>query len=106
MVRVLDRRITLVRVTEVNTGTGLTLVETPLGSLWASRADVGDAERVAAGSVQGTVRSSWLVRSSELARGLRPKDRVAERGLQFEILGLREMGRGNLIEITAEGKLD
>lgn len=106
MARVLDRRITLVRVREVNTGTGLTLVETPLGSLWASRADVGDAERVAAGAVQGTVRSSWLVRSSDLARSLRPKDRLAERGLQFEILGLREMGRGNLIEITAEARLD
>lgn len=106
MGRALDRRIDLLRVGHVNTGTGVRETETLLGTVWAGRADVGDAERVAAGSVQGSLRSSWLVRSSPLTRQLKPKDRLREKELRFEILGLREIGRGNLIEITAEARMD
>ncbi|RRH69970.1 phage head completion protein [Falsigemmobacter faecalis] len=106
MARALDRRIELIRVGHQNTGNGIRETITPIGSVWASRSDVGDAERAVAGTVQGTVRTAWLVRSSPLTRELKPKDRLTSQGLTFEILGLREIGRGNLIELTTEARLD
>lgn len=102
----LDRRVTLATVAATNTGTGYTETATTLGKVWASRKDVSDAEKAAAGTVEGTVRARFIVRSSSLTRGLKPKDRLTEGGLVFEIVGVKQVGRRDMLEITAEARLD
>lgn len=102
----LDRRVTLATVAATNSATGYTETATTLGKVWASRKDVSDAEKAAAGAVEGTVRSRFVVRSSSTTRGLKPKDRLTEGGLVFEIVGIKEIGRRDFLEITAEARLD
>lgn len=101
----LDRRLTLISVGSTNTGAGITQTDLELGTVWASRADLSDAEKAAAGSVQSLVRTRFLTWSSTLTRSLKPKDRLIEGGRKFEILGIKESGR-DLLEITAEARLD
>lgn len=102
----LDRRITLSRETVTNTGLGPTRTWTVLTTLWASRKDVSDGEKATAGTVQSTVVSRFVVRSSIASRGLLPKDRLAEGGLTFEITGIKEVGRRDRLEITAQARRD
>ncbi len=102
----LDRRVALSSIASTNTGTGYTETATALGTVWASRKDVSDAEKTAAGTVEGTVRTRFMVRSSSLTRGLKPKDTLTEGGLTFRIVGIKEVGRRDMIEITAEARLD
>jgi len=102
----LDRLVTLSTMTATNTGTGYTETATTLGTVWASRKDVSDAEKAAAGAVEGTVRARFIVRSSSLTRGLKPKDRLTEGGKVFQIVGIKEVGRRDMLEITAEARLD
>lgn len=102
----LDRRITIRRATVTNTGLGPTTVWSDLITLWASRKDISDGERAAAGMVQGSVISRFVVRSFMASRGIRPKDRLIEGGLTYEITGIKEVGRRDRLEITAEARLD
>lgn len=101
-----SRHITLTQVGQTNTGTGWEETSIRLGAVWASRADVSDSEKIAAGAVQGTVRSRFIVRSSTITRQVKPKDRLTEGGLTFEIVGVKELGRRDYIEITADARLD
>lgn len=102
----LDRRITIRRGTVTNTGLGTTTVWADQVTLWASRKDISDGERAAAGMVQGTVVSRFVVRSSSVSRGIKPKDRLIEGGLTYEITGIKEIGRRDRLEITAEARMD
>lgn len=102
----LDRRITIQRGTITNTSLGVTTAWADIGTFWASRKDVSDAERAAAGSVQGTVVSRFVVRWSADTAGIKPADRLVEGGLTFEVRGIKEVGRRRYIEITAEARLD
>jgi head-tail adaptor len=102
----LDRRIALSRLTTTNTGLGPVEAWAPLGTVWASRKDVSDAEKAAAGTVQGTVAARFIVRSSTVTRGLIPSDRLSEGGLMFEVIGIKQLGRRDYLEISAEARLD
>lgn len=102
----LDRRITLRRKTETNTGLGVTMTWADLGTVWASRKDVSDGEKMAAGGVMATLAARFVVRSSTLTRGLTPKDALIEGGKTFQIMGVKEMGRRDFLEITAEARAD
>lgn len=102
----LDRRITITRETVTNTGTGLVRDWSGYTTVWASRKDASDGEKAAAGTVQSTVVSRFIVRSSTLSRGIRPKDRLTTGGLTYEITGIKEIGRRDRLEITATARLD
>lgn len=102
----LDRRITLRRKTVTNTGLGMIEAWADLGKVWASRKDISDGEKAAAGTMQSTVAARFVVRSSEMTRGLTPKDKLIEGGRTFEITGIKELGRRDFLEITAEARLD
>lgn len=102
----LDRRISVAQVGSTNTGTGWTETTTTLGTFWASRKDVSDGEKAAAGTVMGTVAARFVVRSSTMTRQIKPKDRLTEGGLVFEIVGIKEVGRRDYLEITAEARRD
>lgn len=102
----LDRRITLRRKSESITSLGLTEVWADLGFIWASRKDVSDGEKMAAGGVMATLAARFVVRSSDLTRGLTPKDALIEGGRTFQITGIKELDRRGFLEITAEARVD
>lgn len=102
----LDRRITLRRATVANTGLGVTEAWVDLGTIWAGRKDVSDGEKAAAGTMQAVVVARFVVRSSTFSRGLTPKDRLTEGGKTFQITGIKELGRRDYLEITAEARAD
>ena len=102
----LDRRVTLRRKTLANTGLGMTEAWADLATIWAGRKDVSDGEKAAAGKLQSTVVARFIVRSSSLTRTLTPKDELIEGGRTFRISGIKELGRRDFLEITAEAGMD
>lgn len=111
---VLDRRIQFRRGTVSDDGYHADLrwnVSDPaadnLGSpVWGSRADGSEAEGPAAGMIEATMVSRFVVRSSPFTRSLTPKDRLVEGGLVFDIVGIRQIGLRNALEITAKARTD
>lgn len=77
-----------------------------LGTIWASRKDVSDGEKMAAGDVMATIAARFVVRSSEMTRGLTAQDRLTEGGKVFHIAGIKELDRRGYLEITAEARAD
>lgn len=76
-----------------------------LGSpVWGSRADGSEAEGPAAGMIEATMVSRFVVRSSPFTRSITPKDRLVEGGLVFDIVGIRQIGLRNALEITAKAR--
>lgn len=102
----LDRRITIRRKTVTNGPLGATETWATLGTIWAARKDVSDGEKAAAGTVMSTVAARFTVRSTDMTRGLRPADTITEGRLTFDIVGIKELGRRDYLEITAQARLD
>ncbi|MGI3169988.1 head-tail adaptor protein [Pseudooceanicola sp. C21-150M6] len=103
----LDRRLQFRRATPLDDGfTKSENWEDHGAPVWASRRDVSDGEKAKAGAVSAELSTRFRVRSSAFTRGITPKDRFLSDGLQWEIVGLKEIGRLDGIEITAVAKLD
>lgn len=100
----LDRRIRFERVSTVKDGMGGTAEDgwSPLGSVWANRADASDGERFAADEVSAVRMTRFKVRSSSLTRGVTPIDRIFFDKTHYEIQGIKETaeGRNNYLEFT------
>ena len=100
----LDRRIVIERLTEgAQNGFGEP-AETwaTLTTVWASRSDIKDAEKVSAGQRDTALMSRFVVRSSAATRSLTSIDRINYQGI-WNIHGVKETGQGRkrFIEITA-----
>lgn len=103
----LDRRLQFRRVTETNTGLGLEQTWANHGSaVWGSRKDISDGEKAAAGGVYAEVSARFVIRSSIFARGITPKDEFTCDGRLWRIVGMKELGRRDYIELTAVARLD
>ena len=101
-----NRRIIIRRAVTTNTGLGPTESWADLCSVFASREDVSDAERAAAGTEVATLRSRFVIRNTSLVAAVSPADRIAHAGLVFDIIGVKEVDDMGLhLEITAEAKL-
>ena len=74
-----------------------------VGTIFAKRTDVSDAERVAYGGVVGVKVARFLVRSCELTRAMTQADRLAHDGDEWNITGIKEaqFDRRQFLEITA-----
>lgn len=77
-----------------------------LGSVWASRRDVSDAERMAAAELGGAVTTRFRVRFSALTSSIGPKDRLRSEGRLYEVTGVKEIGRRELVEITTVARTE
>lgn len=98
----LDRRLQFQRAVLVDDG--LEQVETwgDHGSpIWGSRTDTRDGEKWAAGQETATLMSRFVVRWSGFTAGITPADRFTCDGREWEVAGLKEIGRREWIEITA-----
>lgn len=106
----LDRRITFQRNTPgVPDGFGLPAESwADIGTVWASRNDVSDGEKVSAGQASGALLSRFVVRSSSLTLTLNGKDRISYGDAIWNILGVKETGdgRNRFLEITAVRESD
>lgn len=103
----LDRRVQFRRFTL--TDDGFTTVETWAdhgAPVWASRRDVSDRERMAAMEVSATITTRFQVRWSRFTAGITPKDRLTCEGAEYEITGIKELGRRQGFEITASARAD
>ncbi|MEY8826891.1 head-tail adaptor protein [Sedimentitalea sp. XS_ASV28] len=100
----LDRRITIMRGTMTDDGFGGVLTSYwPIGTIWAHRVDVKDAEKFQYGGINATLTSRFTVRSSDFSRGIKTTDRLLHDGLDWNVTGLKESADGRLrfIEISA-----
>lgn len=110
----LDRRIQFRRATVrddgFRTGGGWNLSDPAAdnlgGLVWAGSEDGASAEGPAGGGVQSSLALRFTVRSSPFTRGIKATDRLVEGGMVFEIIGITEIGRGNLLVISVQARVD
>lgn len=74
--------------------------------VWASKREASDRERLAAMEVSATITARFHVRFSAFTAGITPKDRLACEGREYNITGIKELGRRVGFEITASARAD
>ena len=95
-----DRRITLQRRGGLTDAFGHEVESWAyLGTVWAERFDISDAERWRAAEVAAVVSTRFRVLRSSLTAGLTAKDRITSEGMVFDIQGIKQIGRAGF-EIT------
>lgn len=105
----LDRKVQFRRRVGVNGPLGMEYTWSDHGPrISASRRDISDAEKVAAGQVQATIFARFIVRSTTFTRELSPIDRLTHGGRDWDIQGIKEanLGRHAFLEITATARAD
>lgn len=97
----LDRRIQFRRATLSDDGFGSVEVWADYGdAVWAEKTDVSDGERFRNGITDAGLSSRFVIRSSEFSRGLSPNDRLTCDGREYAVIGIKEVGRRDALEIT------
>jgi SPP1 family predicted phage head-tail adaptor len=102
----LDRRVTLLR-KSVTRDAANSPVEAwvTLATVWASKKDVSDAERVRAEEIGASITARFQIHKTTEVASLSARDRVQLAGLTYDISGVKEIGRERL-EITATARAD
>ena len=77
-----------------------------LSRVWASRKDVSDTERLRSAEVGSIITTRFAIRWSKKVADLNTKDRLQLEGLTYNIVGVKELGRREGIEITASAASD
>jgi head-tail adaptor len=78
-----------------------------LDTVWASRTYVSDGERMKAGQQAAELIARYLVRATNVTRGITGKDMLQESGGQpVSIFGAKPVRDGQLIEITTQQRSD
>lgn len=102
----LDRRLTLRRNTPTTDDFGGEVAQwADLATVWASKEDVRDAERVRAQQVGASITTRFKIRP--LDGGERPsvKDQVQCEGLTYEVAAVKELGRRIGWELSATAQV-
>ncbi len=104
----LDQRVTLERQSVTGRdGVNKPIVAwTALASVAASRVDVSDRERFAAGELAADRVSRFVVRWSSAIADFSPRDRLSYAGRAWQVLSVKEIGRRVGLEITATARAD
>ncbi|WP_170295003.1 head-tail adaptor protein [Paracoccus aestuariivivens] len=74
--------------------------------VWAGVEFLSEAERAAAGWVEASRTCRFVIRSGAFSRGITATDRLVWRGAVYDIAGVHDLGRRNLLEITATARVD
>ena len=77
-----------------------------LARVRASKKDLSDGERVRAQQVGAEITTRFQIRWSVNWSGLNSKDRCECEGREYEVVGVKEIGRREGIEITANARTD
>lgn len=103
----LDRRITLERFTSTRDDYNEEVrTWTTLASRAASYEPLSDGERFRAGETAATASARFVIRHSTAVADLSPLDRLVFEGVTYEIVRVKEIGRREGIEITANARAD
>lgn len=78
----------------------------PIGRVWASKEDVRDSERAIGKQVGAEITTRFQIRYSSEMATLNPKDRILLDGRTYDIVGVKEIGRREGLEISANAKVD
>ena len=103
----LDRRVQFRRATTADDG--FTQVDTwgNHGSpVWAEKMEISDGERYRAAEVAAHISCRFRVRYSAFAAGITPIDRLTCEGREYDISGIKEIGRRKMLEITAAARAE
>lgn len=77
-----------------------------LATVWAMAKPVSDGERQRAGETLADKQYRFTVRWSYDVSDVDPRDRVVFDGRTFDIIGAKEIGRREFIEITATARAE
>lgn len=98
----LDRRVQFLRAALVDDG-----YQTAPGPytahgapVWAAKVEVSDAERFRAGTVEPVITTRFQVRWSAFTAGIERSDRLTCEGREYAIVGIKELGRREGLEIS------
>lgn len=98
----MDRRIVIQRSTSTEDGFGgPVLTWATLATVWAQFWPVSDGEKWRAGMVESREIARFTIRYSSLVAGVTSRDRISFGGT-WGITGVKEIGRREYLEITAE----
>ena len=104
----LDRRLTIERLVEGALNAFNEPAETwsPIAQIWASRKDILDVEKTSAGLDMSALSARFVVRSTPDTMQINTDDRIVGEGGNWNISGIKELGRSDWIEITAMRRSD
>ncbi|HEY3694066.1 phage head closure protein [Phenylobacterium sp.] len=78
-----------------------------LATVWASKADVSDGERVRAEAVWASITTRFVIRRSTLTESITPLDRVQCDGRPYNVVGKKDVGpRREAFELTAVARAE
>jgi SPP1 family predicted phage head-tail adaptor len=103
----LDRRIVLQRYSLTRDDLN-NAVETwtTLATVWAEKLDISDRERVTAAQLGADITTRFRIRYSSAVAALNPKDRVLYGGRTYDVMGVKEIGRREGLELTTAARTD
>lgn len=101
----LDRRVQFQRALPMDDGLSITEVFSDHGTpVWASRKDISDGERWRAAAVSSLVTARFQVRWTPFAADITVKDRIRCEGVDYNLTGIKEIGRRERIEFSASAE--
>src|SRR5688572_13035679 len=103
----LDRRVTIERAVMTTDGYGQDVPSwATLTTVWASKEDIRDAERMAAQQVGSTITTRFQIRWSSLVADLTPADRIVYGERTYQVVAVKEIARREGLEVTATADAD
>ena len=103
----LDRRIVLTRATSTLNGFNEPVYSwATLATVWAQMVPVNDGERMRAGETLANMQNRFTIRWSATTATGDPRDRLTFNGRDYDINGVKLIGRNEYIEITATARAE
>lgn len=103
----LDRRITLRRATSsTNAFNEPVYVWADLATVAAKVEPVSDGEQWRAGETLASKLTRFTIRYSTTVASVDPRDRIQYAGREYDIQGIKEVGRRQFLEITAAARAE
>ncbi len=103
----LDQRITfLIPAVAVNAFNEPVEIMTTFSEVWAKRSDMSTSEAIRAQEVGAELTARFTVRWSTESAQVDPSFRIRHRGEEFNIIGTREIGRREWLEVDAVARND
>lgn len=75
-------------------------------TVWAEKLEISDGERARQSGQEAAATTRFRIRWSAAVAGLNPKDRVVCEGRTYDVVGVKELGRREGLEITAMRRED
>ena len=75
-------------------------------TVWAFKHDISDTERLHGAEVGSTLTTRFVIRWSKTVTDFNTKDRLVCEGLEYGVVGVKELGRRQYLEITAAARSD